>query len=72
MKKSILLLLLAGIVIFCSDCSKKKEGICYCKYLSGDKREFDMRTLPRAEALDSCNILNGNAKAFAGSCKLKD
>lgn len=52
-------------------CKKKKSGVCYCKYLSGDKKEFDLTSLGRSKAEDSCAVLNRNASAFAGDCKLK-
>lgn len=69
--------LLSGVIVFCAfallttGCSKKKSGVCYCKYLSGDKKEFDLRSLDRGRAQDSCNVLNNNAHAFAGDCELK-
>lgn len=52
-------------------CSKKKSGVCYCKYLSGDKKEFDLTSLDRGRAQDSCRVLDGYANAFAGDCSLK-
>jgi len=50
---------------------KKKRGICYCKYYSGDKTEYDLRDLPRSEQEDSCAHLNNLAANFVGDCKLK-
>lgn len=52
-------------------CKKDKKGICRCSYLSGDKKEYDLSSLPEDRQRDSCNILDGYAEAFAGSCKLK-
>lgn len=69
--------LLCACLVLClsamltTGCSKKESGICYCKYLSGDKKEFDLRALDRGRAQDSCNVLNKNAAAFAGDCSLK-
>lgn len=57
--------------VLATGCSKKKSGVCYCKYLSGDKKEFDLRSLDRGRAQDSCNVLDNNARAFAGDCELK-
>lgn len=55
-----------------SACQKKITGICYCKYVNGEKKEFDMRSVDRNIALDSCNnILDKNANAFGGGCSLK-
>lgn len=71
MKSRLLLILIAAVTLLPA-CKKKKEGICYCKYLSGDKKEFDLRSLDRTAALDSCRTLDRNAEAFAGECTLKD
>jgi len=69
-RKVLFMILFAGIAA--TGCKKKKSGICYCKYLSGDKKEFNMTMLDRAKAEDSCNrVINNNASAFAGSCELK-
>jgi hypothetical protein len=54
-----------------SACKKKKSGICYCSYLSGDKKEFNLTSLTRSQQIDSCYVLDGYAEAFAGDCKLK-
>lgn len=54
-----------------SSCSKKTEGVCYCTYLSGDKKEFDLRYLDRQGQKDTCAQISQNASHFAGSCKLK-
>ncbi len=72
--KNILKTLIAIVVvsIAATSCKKKESGICYCKYVNGDKKEFDMRSLDRSKALDSCNnITNKNANAFGGECELK-
>ncbi|HUH73783.1 MAG TPA: hypothetical protein VLZ75_05190 [Chitinophagales bacterium] len=55
----------------CKKDSDKTSGICYCKYLSGDKKEFDLRDLPRSQQIDSCYLFNKNAAYFAGDCELK-
>lgn len=69
---SIMSIVLASCVLISTPACKKKEvGVCYCKYLSGDKKEYDLTSLTRDRAIDSCNVLNGYAKAFAGDCKLK-
>lgn len=52
-------------------CSKKETGICYCSYVSGDKKEFDLRGIARTQAQDSCNKIDRNANAFGGECELK-
>lgn len=64
-------MILATCAIMATGCSKKESGVCYCKYLSGDKKEYDLTSLDRNRAQDSCNTLNGYASAFAGDCKLK-
>lgn len=69
MRKMMMLLCLA--VITFGSCSKKKSGVCYCKYVSGDKKEFNLTSLNRDRAQDSCNVLDRNAGAFGGECKLK-
>lgn len=62
-------LIFMGTLLFA--CKKKKKGICYCKYFSGDKKEFDLRHLPRSQQIDSCYVYNENAAHFVGDCKLK-
>ncbi len=52
-------------------CKKKESGICYCHYLSGDKKEYDLTSLPRSKQIDSCYVLDGLANGFAGDCDLK-
>lgn len=52
-------------------CNKRTEGICYCSYFSGDKKEFDLRHLERQQQKDTCAQISQNASHFAGSCKLK-
>lgn len=61
----------AFTLLFAPSCKKKEVGVCYCKYLSGDKREFNLMHLTRNQQIDTCNQLNKNAAAFAGDCKLK-
>lgn len=52
-------------------CKKKESGICYCSYLSGDKKEYDLKSLSRSKQIDSCYVLDGLARNFAGDCDLK-
>jgi hypothetical protein len=52
-------------------CKKKESGVCYCHYLSGDKKEYDLTSLPRSQQIDSCYVLDGLANGFAGDCDLK-
>ncbi len=59
------------MLVTAASCKKKKEGICYCHYFSGDKKEYDLRSLKRSDQIDSCYILDGLAEAFAGDCDLK-
>ncbi|MBC9811851.1 hypothetical protein H9Y05_05110 [Crocinitomicaceae bacterium CZZ-1] len=61
---------LCATILMCA-CKKKETGICYCKYLSGDKKQFDLRHLPRTEQIDSCYVYNQNASHFAGECELE-
>lgn len=68
-KSLIVAMLFVGMALF--SCKKKESGICYCKYFSGDKKEFDLRDLPRSQQIDSCYLYNQNASHFAGDCKLK-
>lgn len=71
MKMIITALLLSGTVSMLYSCSKKESGVCYCSYYSGDKKEYDLRSLSLQQQIDSCNTLDGLASNFAGSCKLK-
>jgi len=52
-------------------CKKKESGVCYCSYLSGDKTEYNLSSLPRSQQIDSCYVLDGLAEGFAGDCELK-
>lgn len=52
-------------------CKKKEDGVCYCHYLSGDKKEYNLNHLSRSQQIDSCYRLDGLAEAFAGDCDLK-
>jgi len=70
MKKATILFA-AAIILTGTGCRKKEIGVCYCTYLSGDKKDFNLTDLTRKQAQDSCNVLSGYASAFAGSCKLK-
>lgn len=72
MKKILLIALIIGAVSpSLTGCKKKDKGTCYCSYLSGDKKEFNLSSLSRSEQTDSCYVLDGYAEAFAGSCKLE-
>lgn len=63
---------LIGILfISLSTTACRKKGTCYCKYASGDKRHFDLNSLPRNQQSDSCAVIDRNADGFGGSCKLK-
>ncbi|WP_300354157.1 hypothetical protein [Fluviicola sp.] len=54
-----------------SSCRIKKKGNCYCKFVSGDRTHYDLTSLPRNEQEDSCSVIDNNAEAYGGSCKLK-
>jgi len=72
MKKIVIIAtILLGLSQAFSSCKKKESGVCYCSYLSGDKKEFNLTALSRSQQIDSCYVLDGYASAFAGSCKLK-
>ncbi len=57
--------------LFSTSCRKKEKGNCYCKFYSGDRTHYDLSALPRNEQEDSCKVIDNNAQAFAGDCKLK-
>lgn len=68
MKKIFVVLIIALIAL----AACKKRGICYCKFYSGDKQEYDLSDIGNRDAQkDSCNVIDGNAANFGGSCKLK-
>jgi hypothetical protein len=71
MKKLMIPLLTFAFLGGMISCKKKESGICYCKYLSGDKKEYDLRSLSRSQQIDSCYVLDGLAEGFAGDCSLK-
>jgi hypothetical protein len=74
MKKLVLLAIImtiSAIIVTITACKKKDKGVCYCSYLSGDKKEFNLNSLPRSRQIDSCYVLDGYAEGFAGSCKLE-
>lgn len=52
-------------------CKKDFRGVCKCKYLSGDKVEFDYSHLTIDQAQAKCDSTSQNAEAFAGSCDLE-
>lgn len=54
-----------------TSCRKKEKGNCYCKFYSGDRTHYDLTSLSRSEQEDSCRVIDNNAEAFAGDCKLK-
>lgn len=62
---------LVGFSVCFVACKKKESGVCYCHYLSGDKKEFNLSMLSRSQQIDSCYVLDGYAEAFAGDCDLK-
>jgi hypothetical protein len=66
--KSLAILLFSTIAY---SCNKKESGVCYCKYLSGDKKEYNLKSLTRSQQIDSCYVLDGLANGFAGDCELK-
>ncbi len=68
-KSLIVSVLFVGMALF--SCKKKETGICYCTYFSGDKKDFDLRHLPRTQQIDSCYVYDQNASHFAGDCELK-
>ncbi len=69
--KKLIILILSAAVITGTGCRKKEMGVCYCSYYSGDRTHYDLKSLSRDQQGDSCNVLDHNASAFAGSCKLK-
>ena len=71
--KSILLKSTAILLVTTSffACKKKESGVCYCHYLSGDKKEYNLQSLTRSQQTDSCYVLDGLAESFAGDCDLK-
>jgi len=52
-------------------CRKDFRGVCRCKYLSGDKKEFDYSQLTIEHAKAKCDSTDNNAEAFAGDCRLE-
>lgn len=66
-----LVALLVAVPAGSTSCRKKKKGNCYCKFMSGDRTHYDLTSLPRDKQQDSCNVIDNNAEAFGGSCKLK-
>lgn len=70
-RKAFIFIVLLFSSLGMQSCKKKVTGICYCKYLSGDKKEFDLRDLPRSQQIDSCYVYSQNASHFAGECDLK-
>ncbi len=66
----ILTLLTIGFISL-GQTSCRKKGNCYCKYVSGDKKHYNLTSLSRSEQKDSCSVLDGNAEHYGGSCELK-
>ena len=65
MKKAILgITAITFFTIGFASCKKKEPGICYCKYLSGDKKEYDVSSLTRSKQIDSCYVLVDWPKAL--------
>ncbi|MBL7718420.1 MAG: hypothetical protein JNL72_06270 [Flavipsychrobacter sp.] len=71
MKKAALIITTGIALALSPACKKKERGVCYCSYLSGDKKEYNLSSLSRSQQTDSCYVLDGYAENFAGSCKLK-
>ncbi len=71
MRNLVTLVLTCVTLSAATSCKKKEAGICYCKYVSGDEKQFDLKALNDDAARDSCNILNRNANAFGGDCDIK-
>ena len=69
--KYLVIIILAGTMVFAESCRKKDEGFCYCDYVSGDKKKFDLNGMDRSAAMDSCAHLDRNANAFGGECELE-
>lgn len=69
--KKFLYLFFALTSIGITSCKKYKSGTCHCHYYSGDKRDYDLSSLPKTQQVDSCNVLDSYASAFAGDCDLK-
>jgi hypothetical protein len=65
------LIIILSISLSTAACRKKEKGNCYCKYVSGDKKHFDLKSLPRDQQEDSCAVIDRNAEAFGGGCDLK-
>ncbi len=70
-QKIITAIILLAAILTGNSCKKKESGVCYCHYLSGDKKEFNLSSLTRSKQQDSCYVLDGYAEAFAGDCDLK-
>ncbi|MNK12955.1 hypothetical protein D3C87_310330 [compost metagenome] len=74
MKTTVYLLVIfisVSVGLFSTTSCRKKRGNCYCKFYSGDRTHYDLTSLPRNEQEDSCKVIDNNAEAFAGDCKLK-
>ncbi|MBP7642725.1 MAG: hypothetical protein KA767_05265 [Saprospiraceae bacterium] len=67
------ILMIALLLIFISSCGKddKIEGICYCEFFSGDKSQYDLRSMSRQEQIAQCNEHDNNAANFVGHCDLE-
>lgn len=63
-------ILVFGAVSFMG-CREEVRGVCKCKYLSGDKVEFDYSDLTVDHAKAKCDSTSANAEAFAGDCHLE-
>ena len=68
--KKLSVILISGLLICSASCKNKESGVCYCTYLTGDSKDYNLSKLPGEQQQDSCNVLNRYASAFAGGCKL--
>lgn len=56
MKQLLIAVLTVGILSpALVSCKKKKSGVCYCSYLSGDKKEFDMSHMDRSAQITAAH-----------------
>ena len=71
----IILLTILSISIFScilnSSSNNRASGVCYCDYVNGEKKQFDLNHLSRAEQIDTCNLYSKNAGFFGGKCELQ-
>lgn len=69
------LILIALVLFTFGSCNKdddnKRYGVCYCKFVNGEKQEYDLSDLPREEQITECERHSNNAANFGGSCSLE-